>query len=413
MIKVSSIMKLIIVVVTMIMLEYLSIFSSVNMSNLKVIIGIIGVFLALLIIHIKKKDNDKYIFLSKYILLYIPIILISIFHTALTYNYSFNETLIALSQYLYIFYAYPLIYIFVKDEKIDKYMNIIFLLIIVILGIKVLIWYLYNYKHIILFRNLLFRYSDHWIRDGLMRLNEGYLYDFAFSYTLYNIYKNKNKLLYYIILISLFLFTIFVSQWRVKLMIMIIIMVIYSLLTSKNSASKFIKKYLIISILIFALIFGGYEYFINTFSTNGSYGGSTSARLDTFIHFYNVLNTKKSFFGLGMLTVNNYNVAAMCFKNIYQNFWIEDLGIVGGIFTFGIFSLYIYGNLFYKSIVIIKNKIKSKINAESILVISLISFNLLSGLVYNIFDQQYAYSIPFYMAIVSYFGSNIFIAQKK
>ncbi len=407
MISTKSFIKCIVIIVTIIMLEYLSLFTSVNMTNLRIAVGIIGVLLSLFLLFKKKEGDNNYLLISRYFKIYIPIIIFFVIYTSFIYNYTLKDTLISLSQYLYVFYAFPIVYIFSKDKNVDKLLTIICTLTTIILLFKTISWYFYNYKGIVLFENLLFRYSEGWIRNGLKRVSDGYLIDVLFSFSLYNIIRSRKKITSYGVIAFVMIFTLFISQWRIKFIIMIFVLITYFLVSSKNVISKFLKSYFVISFVMLFLVLGGYEIFTNQFSATGNYSGSTNYRIETLHHFSNIIKSQKRVFGLGLLTMSNENVASICYKDNYQNYWIEDLGIVGGIFRFGVFSIFIYGYIFYISLMILYKKSKESFNPENVFLIVLIVYTLLNCITYNFFDQQFSFGLPFYLAILSFYCSNI------
>lgn len=91
-----------------------------------------------------------------------------------------------------------------------------------------------------------------------------------------------------------------------------------------------------------------------------------------------------------------------------DRFWLEDLGILGGFFTFGVMALALYGKLFYTSIKKVINSCRDRMaNYETcIFVNSIVLYMIISCVLLNIFDAQRIWGVPFYLGII-FFGKNV------
>lgn len=90
-----------------------------------------------------------------------------------------------------------------------------------------------------------------------------------------------------------------------------------------------------------------------------------------------------------------------------DRFWLEDLGILGGFFTFGVMALALYGKLFYASIKKVIDPCSDRMtNYDScIFVKSIVLYMIVSCVLLNIFDAQRIWGVPFYLSII-FFSEN-------
>lgn len=85
----------------------------------------------------------------------------------IAYGYSLTQLLIISRKYFFVLYAYPIVYIFPMDDDMFKFINGIYWTSMVLLAIKTVTWYLYNFKGMTIFSGLLLQYSEGWTRMDL------------------------------------------------------------------------------------------------------------------------------------------------------------------------------------------------------------------------------------------------------
>lgn len=164
-----------------------------------------------------------------------------------------------------------------------------------------------------------------------------------------------------------------------------------------------------ISIIIIAFVlFGGLDYILDLFSLNGMDGGSTEARLLTIEHYWSLIKEKGAILGVGFLSAYTDKAFSILRKSDTDRFWLEDLGILGGIFTFGILSLLLYGKLFFDSIkrTFVSHRIRKIDDRDDRFKKCVAVYMMLSCILLNIFDAQRIWSMPFYLSVI-YFNQNL------
>lgn len=351
--------------------------------------------------------------LSNYLMIYLVIILIEMIYSVIAYGYNIVQLLIITRKYFYAFYSYPIVYIFTMDDDMYKFTKTIYWTSMFLLGIKFITWYLYNFKGMTVFSGLLFQYSEGWTRNGFMRMDTGALFGIVLCVTLYYCFVKK-QLLYWLVLAFLYIYLIFVTQYRFQL-IVTIVLTAYGYYCSTDSNRKKNVKLMAISFIIIAFVlFGGLDYILNLFSLNGMDGGSTAARLLTIDHYWSLIKEKNAILGVGFLSAYTNKAFSILRRSDTDRFWLEDLGILGGIFTFGILSLLLYGKLFFDSMkrTFASHRIRKIEGGDDCLKKCVVVYMILSCILLNIFDAQRMWCMPFYLSVI-YFVQNSLKTQKQ
>ena len=154
-VKVSQLFRVIICAVTLYTLGFDKIITLPGSYFVyDILIAAIGVLLAL---YVKNKTHSNMNLriqckaLSNYLMICLGIILIEMIYSVITYGYNIVQILIIIRKYFYIFYAYPIIYIFTIDDDMYKFTKTIYWISMFLLGIKFITWYLYNFKGMTVF----------------------------------------------------------------------------------------------------------------------------------------------------------------------------------------------------------------------------------------------------------------------
>ncbi len=349
-----------------------------------------------------------------YLILYVPIIMFSALFTKLSYDYSTKSLLYVVIPYLYIFFCFSIIYVFYKAGQTEDFSRTISRIVLVILFIKTLCWVLYTFFEIELFPNLLFEYEG-WTRDGQIRLDTGYLFSFAFSFYISLSIKSKKKLVPLMALLFLFLFMAIISKGRFQLATMVFTAAIAFVFLARTSTKA---RNTVLLLGVAAMVFvcsGAFEKVLYSFSLSSQYGSSTEARLQTISHFWDLMIDRKAILGLGLLDTSNPAAFALLYKaTTYWGatvlYYLTDIGILGGFFTFGLLSIPLYGTLFFFGIRTCIRAFRQRTEGYELLV-PLIVYMITSCLLLNIFDLSRALDVPFYLAVISYMDAKTKIKE--
>ena len=217
----------------------------------------------------------------------------------------------------------------------------------------------------------------------------------------------KKQLFYWIMLAFIYFYLIFVTQFRFQIIVSIVITVYCYYYASNSSKKKAIRLMIISLAIIIFILSGGLDYLLGLFSLNGAEKGSTEARLLTIEHYWSLIKRKNAILGVGFLSSYTSKAFDILRRSDTDRFWLEDLGILGGFFTFGVMALALYGKLFSVSIKKVIDPCSDRMtNYEScIFVKSIVLYMIISCVLLNIFDAQRIWGVPFYLSII-FFSEN-------
>lgn len=403
MIKISKFFNLKIIFSTLIMSGMLLIipFQIMGGYTFRFFVGAIGFFLFIFCAIMPNKPLLYSRIIHRIHIILIPYLLsviISIIYTSIIYSYSLYEIIISLIPYMFMFFTYPLSYCIVVIGM-RKFMKNIALITTVFLFIKFIIWISYNKFGITLFPNMLFEFGSDWIRNNYLRVNPGYLTGISFSYYLAEFFYSERKPLIAGILCFYIYFILVCSAFRFQFLVLVLISLISFLYSKKSISSKVVKILLYLLVGFFVIFSPTFTKFINSFSvSNENTGGSSLLRILTIQHFWNYIVKNHLFLGVGMLIQENENALLVLTKSQWRLFYLEDIGVLGGIFKFGLLSIGIYLSIYIYALKSYK-MINFYDKWKRIFIISIISYFLLSNLILNIYDLQRAFDVPFYISI--------------
>lgn len=357
---------------------------------------------------VRFKLTKSYYFINKYLFWYLLIILLETILTAVCYNYTSLQIINVIMPYTYIFFSFPLLYIFVLDNGYDNFLSKLSAVGILMLAIRFIGWYLYNYRGSSLLQGIVLQTAN-WTRNGLQRVDSIPLFGIIFVFYWYKFLINPKKLRYFTAAIIMLLYLFIVTQVRYQLLVCIVVAIfmLYKKPPVKNVT--FFKQVLLLLIALITLT-GGITFLIDLFSINGKNGASTGIRIEAVHYFlYLMLNNHKLLTGLGMLSQWNSNSLqildiprqSLFYRGPQSYYYLSDLGILGCFIQFGFLSFVLYGLLFTNFFKVKKNMLFNRDN--SLFLSGVLLYLILSSLLLNIFELNVSFDIPFYFAIFGYF----------
>lgn len=413
--KVSTIFKSIILCCLTVFMGFFLAISNLDKGSVAVyqmiiaVIGIVMAIVSLLLLHTKGLSNEnrkklkiEYRKLNIFIIPYLFIIFYEILHTYSLYGYNRITMLYAVTPYLYVLFCYPLVYIFTLDKSYIPFIKKVAFLGFCMTVLRWLGWYFYNFRNSNIFSGLVLQ-SEDWLRNGLQRIDTVPLFGIilvVYAYRTLRESKNTNLL----ITIVMFMYPIIVTQ--VRYLSIVVVVTLIAILYLKPNIRKIdvIFRTFMSLFLVIVLLFGGIKSILSLFLENGQYDASTSIRFEAMGHYYNlILQTKNMFGGLGFLSFWNEKASLLMMKNEWQNYYLSDIGIVGGMITFGLLGIVVYGGLYYiagKTSISSFNFSKDK--WDQVILCGLFIYLVLSCISLNIFDMNRSMDVPFYIAIFCY-----------
>ena len=336
-------------------------------------------------------------------IIYSLCVIIAVINTLVSYHYSVYELSIAVMPYLYFYFAYPLLYLFCKDGGIEKTMSCVVKWVLIFLGIKGICWLLYVFAGIVIFPQMLFEYGDSWVRNGMQRVNAGYLVGIVLAYCVAKGFSINKRNIYKILTVYIILFLWFITAFRFQFIVAVLTVVACIYFSDTGNRSRLTNRIVIIAFVIIAILSPFASDLIDSFSSeNAIYGASTTLRVLTIEHFYNLMKDNNPIIGLGLLVSENSIAQSLIRKSQWILFYLEDIGIIGSWFKFGILTLGIYGQMFYWGIKNVISKSNSK-EVSKMFMIGVVVYLLFSSLMMSIFDLQRAFDVPFYVALICYY----------
>lgn len=408
--KVSLIIRNLIIFCTSIMMGYLRIFPFVLAGDIKIHLAMImiGVIMTFIIIIYGRKTCNvfKNRTLKVYLTGYILILIYSSIFTFVYYDYSFREIVIALDPFMYIIFAGPLVYGFYHDKGYRALFKRIIILEIVMLIIKSISWWAYNYKNISILHRILFQYGI-WMRDGFQRIDTGLFFGITTVLLVYQYFKGeiKHRWLSLILLAFMFAYLVLVTRARYETIIFIVTIAveIYTLLKPRSK----ILYWLFVLVILFVAMVGGYfsELLFSFSIDNSNYGKSTVSRILTVEHYWQYICERKALFGLGLLNNNNIQAYELMERpdSTAIFYHLTDIGILGGFVRFGLLAIWIYG-FFYYHLIKICFEYKKRGYEEAAVLTGIAVWVVFWGASNNLLDSSRAFEFPFYLAIVSYYS---------
>lgn len=334
----------------------------------------------------------------RYCIAAISIICLLLSIEILTSKYRYDQSLIRLfmqsshwSLLLLIFFILQI------NENQEKIYSFIVRITLIVLLIRTLCWFLYNYKGINLFPNVINEFGIQWKRNENVRFFSTATGSLSVILLFYDLltYKGKKKRQRNIIdgLLVLFIlwFDVFVYQARSE-SIICIGAICYMYLIYKQHTMKSLLRKIIIILLVIIVIFqtGIIQKVIYSFNVNSETGGTTRSRIYAFDYFYNMYKNNP-ILGFGILDTSNPRLLRL-WSGPDGNRYIDDLGFLGMILQYGVLGIIIYLSIFIRMFSIWineKNKDKKVLYGGALTI-----FGLMSILSSNPFDPQRIIVVP-------------------
>lgn len=419
-ITLTSVLFLTLVVCLIVMLGLFQFFSTEIIGGLtyRIIIAFICVCIGLLsclLLNVNPSTRKQCFSINLMMVIFWIAVLIECFITAERYQYSLYETIVAVLPYTFSLLAYALIYIIIHSNKVELRRRVIIVVGVVsfFLALKMIIWVLYNYFNIALFERVLFEYGKSWVRDGKQRINAGYLVGLILAFFSYILSSSKHKCLAFVPIFLILFFLLFINAYRYQFLVAFFSVLLGFWFTNfKKSSTKFLFRVFVLLVGLGTIVYSSYNGIINSFSESSTLGGSTTLRMMTINHYFDVLllDENSLYTGIGLLVnqnPNSYSILSMSETRLY---YLEDIGILGEFFRYGLLSLMIYLPLFIFAIYTLFIAIRKE-SKYVVFAVVLISYMIFSSFALNIFDYQRCFDFPFYLA--SLFVINAHLRKKE
>lgn len=411
-VKFSSVYKFIILFIVLVEYDY---FKLIGLGEITrdsfVFLLMIMVGLICALSRHNKTNTKKYYRNAQIIVLVFSVCTIAVsMYTVAIYNSNIVDTLSVSIRWLIVFFIYPLLLAFEKEKKHELFLfNSIIVLGTVMYFFKTVIWYLYNFRGIVISPQIVYEYGEEWMRNNLFRIDDSSLmYLFLFSCIFQ--YRRTAKKKYIGIILIQILYSVFVTAARSSTVSILFLLIIYYLISGKNTFTK-LKKYLIVGVGT-VIIVGTtlFQNFIDSFRLSGSSSSLSSVtRLKGLSYYVNTLvnmgNPLKYIFGIGALSTNIPSEKAIL-RGPLGVYFIEDLGIVGFILQYCFVAVVLITTILIIYKQSIRSSRSSKIQINHNLEISVLMFCIFVPSIFAqcVFDKSRIVSLPFMLALILYFS---------
>lgn len=377
--------------------------------KLRLLIVAAGIFLsvATLFAISGKKEQAEYRYAVCYLIPYTAVIAFTFFYSWIRYNYGLGSLVKFMTHYLYVFMAIPIIYIFHYDRGCKKFLRLLTGIVMLMLLLRFASWYLYNYRGITVFGRLLFQYKE-WTRDGVQRIEAGMLYGVALVYCSIYAWKGNRRLLYKCFLLFMIAFLVLATKVRFQTAVSLLtILVVYCFREPKLGDYAALRRAaLLIAVVILVFATGIVGRVVSLVSVSGQYGAQTLVRIQGIAHYFSLMADQHAFLGLGFLDNDYPEVKEMMARTIRSPYYLDDIGVFGGIAQFGLLALFLFGVLYFQAIRVCYKCYRNKSNRYFALMMGITTYMIVSSLLLNPFDVQRSFDVPLYIAIISYVNAH-------
>lgn len=390
-----SLYEFIIYIIIFLHLGFFNIFSRFDTKAL-----LISAILSIICFFIYLEQPYKNKIKSKWVIYYVLGVIVAFFvQLGRLSSVGSNLTLIqAIKVYDFIFLSlliFPLYEILIHNQKI--FIKNIVILVFLALLMRLSIWWLYNFTAI-RFTNYVI-HSEDWTRPVFgklfMRVNNTCLDGLAFVYLAKNLLiDKKNKISSIFGILFMYLYVIFVSQFRMQLIAFTLILLVFAYKSALKSSKKYLNTFCLLSFICIAILALSKKLgsFFNTFSTtNISYGGSTQTRLLGIDYLFNRWKAINPWLGIGFIA-NEVEV-------IEGTYWLSDYGFLIAIVQYGIVGGIIQVIPFIVGII---DSIKRFYKKNTVYEIGLTIYLLIVGISFNLLENTNYIVIPLYIAFILY-----------
>lgn len=406
-IKVSTVFEWIILLCCVLLLGYtlLPERDYIGYYTARIVVAVVSIVLTMITVAITPGDSTyrkTLRFLNRYMVPYTFFIGVMFLYSWIVYRYEIGDLYKVVLPYTFIYLAYPITYVFYRQGGMGKLMMKVSLLVVGILIFKIAAWYLYNFQGTVIFERLLFEY-DQWFRNGLQRVNAGYLVGVAVVFLFARGNAGVKRVYYYGVVGFIIFYLMYVAAYRFQVLVTCFACAAVYYFYQGGNKTIFFRRVLLFFLLIVLFTSEPVQNLIASFAVSQSgIGYSTLVRVMNAQHYFELMFDRMAILGLGFISKDNPVSFALMSYNGGEIFWLEDVGILGGFFRFGLFSLFLYGYPFWNAIklcIILNKRNKSDLRP---LAFGITAYMILSCLGLNMFDGQRAFDVPFYMAILAY-----------
>lgn len=381
----------------------LSIIKVVPFFNKSVISHITLLFTFLFIFMVINKKDAINAYYKYYFLFIVVFFFTEFLYTIIRYNSPIVSICYSSYRYSYLLIA-PMVFYLLKRISYNRFFNFLLFTIVLSCIMRIAASYYYGLTGMYIFGDMALEYNiESWMRNGVLRINLPCLI-LVFPAVLINHMINNKKFYNRVYQILCFLiaeyYVFFILQARAIMAYQVFIFVSFWIIKKKKKLKQ-LMMYVVLAIGV--LYFVNTEYysaFIASFVNDTNLGGSLSHRLLTIIHFFDLFK-ENVLFGIGFLSDVDLHSGV-------TSGHISDIGILGGVFHFGLLGIILYVVIFARWIYVTYSLYKNRCFPDFYNAFLLLVSTLLFGINIDPFYASIIFSVPIISGIIEFlFWKNI------
>lgn len=351
-------------------------------------------------------------FLKKYLTVVTVSVVILYIHAIIMYPLNDLLTTYGLgTYYFYAFLAVAMLYIFEQENGFEDFLKMVNIVTAIMYIVSIIQGIHYLRTGGLLFASASSEIIGGMIRDGKVRIDAGAFSNIMLIYNIYNLYnlrrKNRrNSFVSMIVIVLGVLNVYFTGQSRIMLLTVMVSVVVLIFIGDGTT-----KKKLVSGIALFvgaiAIVFSSVSAeFLSSFSSLGDYAGSTIARTNAWVYYFNKF-LENPIFAIGFAgDVNYYDLvhgnSGVYYQTLLVRYYYSDVGFIGQLAITGIFSIGIYLWPLFHMIKIVFHFIRQQISKQGAFLIALVCYLVSTSATLIILDANRVIAFPLVIAIFEY-----------
>ncbi len=352
----------------------------------------VGLFMLMLFSKVGREYLNRGRFVTSVLIYTVLVVIITAVYSMRTYSESVLDIFIA-SFHFFILFATPLLfYLFQRSEKTMHNLLKVLVFLGVASSLVAILQGVCSQLHIRFLLPGSYQFGGY--RYGRIRLSPTNLARFSALYLTYKFIAEREKRLLTGMCASVGLFSI-IYYGSTRMDMIAFAVCIAMMLYFAGSKKKVYSVLLILAVVVF-LSMGYASVILESFSESGENGASTTARMGAIQYFLTYFK-KNPLLGMGYVVPRSPSLTRI-WSGPYGVYYFDDLGLMGGLFHYGIMGIVI-NVLPLARLVYIAVKLLIMKRSEGIWAIGVITYILVSQISLNYLDYQRTLIFPLYWAL--------------
>lgn len=361
-----------------------------NDASVDTAFNLLYLFILFLIVVCSGLPKNRELWITN--ILCIVALLLSLVHGYISGNHLTPGPVLSKSlNYLFVLLSIPIYKLLKKGIwDFDKYIKTLVFLCICGYGIRAIISIVYFFTKKVVLEGIAFDSASNFYRYGMIRVNPPCLSLIFLPLCYYLLCREKNKKTWWGGIILHFLYAFFVYMARSFIIYSTLVLLLMYAFIRTSTLKKLFRYIIIAGFIIFAINTTYFENLVNSFSNESNLAISTLNRMRAYTYAFGVIKSNP-YLGSGMV---NYNI-------VENGGSLSDIGFLLSISQMGIPIVLFYVYTFFCGFkAAFNNRLRNPDYA--ILAFGSTLSVLIIGVSIDCFFNVFAFSTPFYIAIIMY-----------